>query len=114
MIVGIAHRPPVWKLVDRSVRHVSRHRSELSVVFCGGVLFRFEAFPVGDEGEQIVVLQWRIVVHECEPAMIDHIAVIAGRSRNGSIQLGLGHRSVLGEGEQGETKTAAPERFRSG
>ena len=79
-----------------------------------GFLFRFEALPVGDEGEQIVVLERRLIVDQGEAASVDDIEVIAGGLGDSSIQLGLGYRRVLGEWSRGETKSAAPERLRSG
>lgn len=112
--MGWIARHSCLSLMERPVGSVSRHRREVRTAVRCGLLFRFEALPVGDEGEQIVLLQWLFIVNECEAAPVNHIAVVSGRFGDSSVQLGLGHRSVLGEREQGETKTAAPERFRSG
>ena len=56
--------------MQRSIGSVSRHRPELWAASGHSVLFRLEALPVGDEGEQIVLLQWWFIVNKCEAAPV--------------------------------------------
>lgn len=67
---------------DRTVRSLATGR---------GDVFRFELLPVGDEGEQILLLNRTFVFDEREAVTGDDFAVVPGGLRNSVVQLSLGH-----------------------
>jgi hypothetical protein len=58
-------------------------------------VFRFELLPVGDEGEEIVVLHGTFIVDEGEAVTSDDFPVVPGGLRNSVVQLSLGHEFEL-------------------
>lgn len=74
-------RPPLPRvdvLWVRAVASVSRHRREMRSTIHSGCLFVLDLLPSGDQFEQVVLLNWWLIIDKGESSSVDHVEVITG------------------------------------